>query len=186
MVTDMAHLNAAEVRDFLGCHKASVLLSYGVHMLAEPTLRAAKVDYRWNLHGGLSPWYRGCITHFWPSYLLEPQMTGCTIHELTAELDFGPVVQQSVADLVPGDGLHDLSCRAVKKAIDQLPALISAAGKNAISSVSHRTTGRLWRAADWRPEHLEVIYSLYQDQIVDRYLAGELVQSEPRLIVQRC
>jgi hypothetical protein len=31
---------------------------------------------RWNIHGGLSPWYRGAITHFWPSYMLEPQLTG--------------------------------------------------------------------------------------------------------------
>ena len=26
----------------------------------------------WNIHGGLLPWYRGCLTHFRPNYCTEP------------------------------------------------------------------------------------------------------------------
>lgn len=44
------------------------------------------------------------------------------------------------------------------------------------------TTGRIWTAAMWRPEHLTVIYEQYQDQIVDLCLDGEIVGKTPRLI----
>jgi len=64
-------LNGEKTCAFLREQAPSLLLSYGVHKLAEETLAQVSGD-RWNIHGGLSPWYRGCITHFWPSYLLEP------------------------------------------------------------------------------------------------------------------
>ena len=51
------------------------LISYGVHKIPANILKDLK-GYKWNVHGGLSPWYRGVITHFWPSYMLEPEYTG--------------------------------------------------------------------------------------------------------------
>src|SRR4029077_18859748 len=67
--TSLENLNSRLVWTFLQRLKPSLLLSYGIHKLTSDTL--ARVDgHWWNIHGGLSPWYRGAITHFWPSYLL--------------------------------------------------------------------------------------------------------------------
>jgi methionyl-tRNA formyltransferase len=138
---------------------------------------------RFNLHGGLSPWYRGVATHFWPSYLLEPQMTGTTLHEITARIDGGAVVHQSIAPLVRGDGLHDLACRAVLAAAAELPALIEVvAGGRELAAVAQKTTGRLWLAEHWRPEHLRLVYELYGNRIVDAQLDGRLGRHQPRLV----
>lgn len=174
-------LNGSTVRELLIREAPDLLLSYGCHILSDDTLACAP-GQRWNIHGGLSPWYKGSITHFWPSYLLEPQMTGMTVHELTKDLDAGAVVHQCVADLVRGDGLHDLACRAVLKLADELPALVSklAEGKP-MEKLAHKTSGRLWRSTDWRPEHLRVIYQQYGDRIVDCYLEGKLAQRQPVL-----
>jgi methionyl-tRNA formyltransferase len=140
---------------------------------------------KWNIHGGLSPWYRGGATHFWPSYMLEPQMTGMTVHELTQQLDAGDIVHQCTSDLVRGDGLHQLAARSVIKIAQELPELIEliAKGKN-IEKVPHKTAGKLWLGHDWRPEHLKLIYQVYDDKIVDLYLDGEFSQSEPDLVRQ--
>ena len=175
-------LNSGKVKAFLANIQARLLLSYGVHMLSPETLAASQAKYRWNLHGGLSPWYRGCITHFWPSYMLEPQMTGFTVHELTESLDHGPVIHQSGTKLVRGDGLHDLACRAVMCLGEQLPELIELTKGDDIRGVPHKTSGRLWLAKDWRPEHLQLIYEHYGNRIVDRCLDGEIVGREPELI----
>lgn len=178
-------LNGDRVREFLADNPSRVLLSYGVHMLERETLDAANVYYRWNIHGGLSPWYRGCITHFWPSYLLEPQMTGFTIHELTAELDHGPIIHQSGTRLVRGDGLHDLACRAVKELGRELPRLIAIAHmRDDLQGTPHKSAGKLWLARDWRPEHLRLIYEQYHNRIVDACLDGDISGREPELIRQ--
>lgn len=178
-------LNSNKVRNFLADNPSHLLLSYGVHRLEQETLNAAKVRYRWNIHGGLSPWYRGCITHFWPSYLLEPQMTGFTIHELTDELDQGPVIHQSGTRLVRGDGLHDLACRAVAILGEELPRLIELSlTQDALQGTPHSSSGKLWLARDWRAEHLRLIYEQYDNRIVDRCLDGDISGREPELIRQ--
>ncbi len=138
---------------------------------------------KWNIHGGLSPWYRGVTTHFWPSYQLEPQMTGMTVHETTDAIDGGAVIHQSAAKLHRGDGLHDLACRAVMALGEEMPRLVAALA-NLKPPKPQGTTGRIWRSADWRPEHLHLIYDLYDDRIVDRYLDGDFIQSEPKLFRQ--
>ena len=89
-------------------------MSYGCGILSDEILAAVQ-GQSWNIHGGLSPWYKGGVTLFWPSYMLQPQMTGMTIHELTSNLDAGDIIHQCTADLVRGDGIHDLACRAVEK-----------------------------------------------------------------------
>lgn len=174
-------LNGAGVRQAISRVGPDLLLSYGVHMLDSKTLAAARGE-RWNIHGGLSPWYRGVITHFWPSYFLEPQMTGMTVHDLSGDIDHGQVVHQTAAPLIRGDGLHELACRAVMALIEELPALVNRLSETeSLSKKSHKTTGRIWRASDWRAEHLHLIYDHYDDRIVDHALDGAFSGSAPKL-----
>lgn len=177
-------LNDQKVVDFVRSIQPDLILSYGVHILSDKVIHACH-GQAWNLHGGLSPWYRGNITHFWPSYFLEPQMTGMTVHDLTQELDAGDVVHQNAAELVKGDGLHDLACRAVSGIARELPTLISLLDKHGTpEKISHKTTGRIWTSKDWRPDHLRTIYQLYNDSIVDRVLDGSLQGKIPKLFRQ--
>jgi methionyl-tRNA formyltransferase len=158
-----------------------LMLTYGCHKLTDETLSCVEGE-KWNIHGGLSPWYKGTVTHFWPSYMLEPQMTGMTVHELTSKLDAGAMVHQCAADLIRGDGVHDLACRAVIKIAEELPRLISKFNSgDEFVKLEHRSQGKLWLGGDWRPEHLYLIYEVYGDQIVDRYLDGEFSHRAPLL-----
>ncbi len=174
-------LNGPRVWEFFDRIRPDLLLTYGVHRLTDETLSHAP-GLRWNIHGGLSPWYRGVATLFWPSYLLEPQMTGMTVHELTQALDGGDTIHQVAAELVPGDGIHELACRAVTRLGCELAALVERAHQSPPVASPQRTTGRIWRVHDWRAEHLHVIYDLYDNRIVDRYLANEFEKREPSLV----
>lgn len=174
-------LNSLETQNFIRKINPDILLSYGVHKLTDDTINSAP-NKKWNIHGGLSPWYRGCITHFWPSYFLQPQMTGMTVHNLTQDIDAGTVIHQTAAKLVPNDGLHDLSCRAVLSLGEEMADLIKVVTeKSNIVKYSHKTSGRIWTSKDWRPEHLKLIYSVYNDRIVDAYLDGEFKNIPPKL-----
>lgn len=177
-------LNSSKIRTLLTQIKPGLLLTYGCHMLNDETLNCVQGE-KWNCHGGLSPWYRGATTHFWPSYMLEPQMTGMTVHDLTSALDAGDVVHQCASDLIRGDSLHMLAARSVIKLGEELPRLIHLLSeKGQIIKKRHTTQGALWPAAKWRPEHLRVIYQLYSDKIVDAYLDGELINKQPTLYRQ--
>ncbi len=182
---DMANLNTPQTVTFINAQTPDLVLSYGVHKLAPETLGGIDCPLKWNIHGGLSPWYRGVTTHFWPSYFLEPRLTGMTVHELTQAIDGGDILHQSAAELVRGDGLHDLACRAVMALGNDMAGLLATVADGRLTA-PHRqaTTGRIWRSVDWRPEHLHLIYQHYGDHIVDLCLEGVLGQVAPRLIRQ--
>lgn len=160
-----------------------IVLSYGCHKLSAGLREAVGATF-WNTHGGLSPEYRGVTTHFWPSFLLEPQMTGMTLHETTDALDGGGIVHQTGGQLVAGDGLHDLAARTVRAYADELPGLLRRvlqAGE-VPAGRAQTSTGKLWLSSDWRPEHLRQIYDTWEDRIVDRVLDGTLEGRQPKLI----
>ena len=112
-----------KLRKILSKINCNFFISYGVHKIPENILKNLK-GYKWNIHGGLSPWYRGGATHFWPSYLLEPEYTGMTLHELTNDIDGGGIIHQNISSLNIKDGIHQNACRTVKSFSDSLPKLL--------------------------------------------------------------
>ena len=77
--------------------RPDVVLVFGTGILREPLLSA--FDGRIiNIHLGLSPYYRGAGTNFWPLVNREPEYVGATIHYLDAGIDTGPMLAHAQAD----------------------------------------------------------------------------------------
>lgn len=171
----LAELNGARVHDFLRQHPADVVISYGCHKLLPETMNILPHARFVNIHGGLSPYYRGVTTHFWPVYFLEPQMVGFTLHETTQNLDGGAILLQNSYQPVRGDTLHFIAARTTVAFAQLLAERLSQVQETQLPpGIKQRTTGRLFVSADWRPEHLRLIYDFYHDAIVDALLDGEI------------
>ena len=65
-----------------------------------------------NIHPSLLPKYRGLNTH---ARALEAgdREAGCTVHEVTAELDDGPILGQARVPVEPGDTPKTLAARVL-------------------------------------------------------------------------
>ena len=63
-----------------------------------------------NIHPSLLPKYKGLQTH---ARALDAGDTdhGCTVHEVTADLDDGPIVGQARLSIEPGDTPETLAAR---------------------------------------------------------------------------
>ncbi len=111
-------------------------------------------------------------------------MTGMTLHQVTPDLDGGRIVHQKGASLHRGDGLHLLAARTTRDFFDEvIPLMSSCVEKNCFpAGFPQKRTGKIWLKSDWRPEHRQLIYGLFNDNIVDEYLAGNLPNTEPTLI----
>ncbi|MEK4513064.1 methionyl-tRNA formyltransferase [Paenibacillus anaericanus] len=175
-------LNSSKVKDWVINTTPDVVISYGVHKLGNNILSLFP-KYSWNIHGGLSPWYRGNTTLFWPFYFMKPNWSGMTIHRLTEKLDGGSIVHHSVPELDYGDGIHDVACKAVKQVSLDLVAILQkiSLGEEIVETLQ-KSSGKLFTSADWEPHHLRVIYELFNNDIVDHYLDGKLGHSQPPLI----
>lgn len=142
------------------------LISYGCNKLDNNILDQVKL-FKVNVHGGLSPNYRGTITHFWPTFLLEPEFTGMTLHTLSEKIDGGDILWQTSVNINIEDGIHENACRCVKEFSDNFPNFLK---KNFSASgfpkgVPQIYSGRIWTNKMWHPITLKSIYEYYENRI---------------------
>lgn len=124
-----------------------------------------------NIHLGLSPWYRGSATLFWPSYNLEPWKTGVTFHRIDNNIDSGPILHQSVPKLKKNIGVIDLSILAIIKAQKDFSKILNALKKNKkFIYKKQKHTGKTYFSTSFRACHLKVIYELFNDKVVNYFL----------------
>ncbi|MDO8884010.1 phosphoribosylglycinamide formyltransferase [Pseudotabrizicola sp.] len=65
-----------------------------------------------NIHPSLLPKYPGLHTHQRALDAGDAQ-AGCSVHEVTAELDAGPILGQAVVPVLPGDTAETLAARVL-------------------------------------------------------------------------
>lgn len=169
---------AKEVQDF----DADIAFIFGANLILEPVLSVLP-ENKINMHLGLSPWYKGAATLFWPFYFLQPQFAGVTFHQIIENPDAGEIIHQCVPQLLKGQTIHEVGANCVIQSKNDITLLFNHWQKNKyFKGKIQKTSGRLWRSKyDFHPSHLRVVYDLYDDKIVDSYLSGELEQRSPNL-----
>ena len=176
-------LNSTTVVEYVKKIGPDVVFIFGCDLILGDVLRALPKESV-NLHLGLSPWYKGSATLFWPFYNMEPQFAGSTFHYIVEEADAGEVIHQSVPDLDKKDGIHDVAAKAVLKAAEEAVKLLKIRRETGSfgQSVAQKTIGRLYLTNQFRPEHLRAIYDLFDNKLVEQYLSGNLTKRKPKLI----
>ena len=179
------NLNSKETINFVREFDPQLVIIFGVNIIKDPLLGILPKD-KINLHLGLSPWFRGSATLFWPFYFMQPQYAGVTFHQIVPEADAGDIVHQSAPKLENGDGIHDVSAKAVVKARTDLSKLIDIYIRDRHWSMSSQnSSGRLFLSKDFKPHHLRVIYDQFDNNIVDLYLNRGIIDNLPKLICQK-
>jgi phosphoribosylglycinamide formyltransferase 1 len=76
-----------------------------------------------NIHPSLLPKYRGLNTH---ARAIEAgdREAGCTVHEVTANLDDGPILGQACVPILPGDTPESLAARVLGQEHRLYPAVL--------------------------------------------------------------
>ncbi len=76
-----------------------------------------------NIHPSLLPRYKGLHTH---ARALEAgdKVHGCTVHEVTAALDDGPILGQATVPVMPGDTADNLAARVLVQEHRLYPAVL--------------------------------------------------------------
>ena len=113
IITYVHSINTEAGVDTIRKIQPDVILVYGTEVISDKILRLARMGVL-NMHTGISPYYRGAGSAFWPLYNGEIDMLGATIHQCTSEIDGGLIYEAAQADLQADDGLFAVFARCVK------------------------------------------------------------------------
>lgn len=94
--------------------KADYLLTYGCSIIKNPILKHFKQNSI-NIHLGLSPYYLGSATNFWPFVNDELQFVGVTFMKLEDGIDDGPIIHQIRPKYKIDDNVHKVGNKLIKQ-----------------------------------------------------------------------
>lgn len=161
--------NAPETLNFVTDLAPDVVVLFGSCIIKDPLLGqyAGRVI---NLHLGLSPYYRGSATNFWPLVDGLPECVGVTVHHAIFKVDGGAVLAQARPDAALGDGPHDLGCKSIIAGADLLTDVLARAAGGLPPGRIQRHGGKLCRRADFAPDALHRLQRNVAEGMIDRYV----------------
>ena len=174
--------DAAEVAR-MAALRPDVVFVFGSGILREPLLSTfgARII---NIHLGLSPYYRGAGTNFWPLVNREPEYVGATIHYLDAGIDTGAILAHARPAIASGDGPHDLGNKTIVAAADALLDAAAAHVAGAARAVPQWGAGRLYQRKDFNADAVRRLYRNFETGMIDDYLAARSSRDAALRLIQ--
>ena len=100
-----------------------VVCLFGTSILNENWLKLFP-DKIINLHLGLSPFYRGSATLFWPFVNKELEFLGTTIHITAKKVDGGKILHRVLPNFIVNDDYYNITLRLIRDSIDIFPQIV--------------------------------------------------------------
>jgi folate-dependent phosphoribosylglycinamide formyltransferase PurN len=146
-----------------------VVLVFGTGLLKAPLIESFPGRIV-NIHLGLSPYYRGAGTNFWPLVNGEPEYCGATVHYLDGGVDSGPIIAHVRPELRADDGPHDIGNRIIVGAAAVMAEAALALGRGPVRGVEQTGDGRVYRRADFSAAAVARLYENFAAGMIASYL----------------
>ena len=156
----------SKLYSILSINRPDVIITYGCPFLEERIYKLAK-KYHLNIHGGLSPWYKGAITNFWPTFLLKPANTGFTLHEISMNIDSGNIFFQTNIKPKINHGIIENNIYALIKFCRIIPNKLERMiySNKKYKGIKQKSNGKIWTKNDFSDYLLNIVYKFYNDRI---------------------
>ena len=126
-----------------------------------------------NVHLGLSPYYRGSGTNYFPFVNNEPEFCGATYMYLDEGIDTGEIIHQIRPYILSTDSFHQLSNRFLIKVFETY-TLIAENYFNLrnvqFSSPCSNGTRKFCKRKDFTAMSVELLYNNFSSGMIQRYL----------------
>ncbi|GMU36807.1 MAG: formyl transferase [Phycisphaerae bacterium] len=165
-------LNSADTLQFLQEAGAGALLVYGTNLIKPPLLDAFAGRII-NLHLGLSPYYRGTATNFYPLLNDEPEYVGATVHLIDAGIDSGPILHHARPVIAAEDGPHMIGCKAILAGVEKMILAARELSEGRLAPVPQWAVPnpRLYLRRDFHPRQVVRLHEMLADGLIPRYVA---------------
>ncbi len=165
------HINSKDTIKFISQIDFDIAITFGVSILNSETINALN-DKILGIHLGLSPYYRGSGTNFFPFVNNELEAVGYTLMHLDKGVDTGQIVHQGRAPIVLGDSIHTIGNRNIRLLFVEIIKLIESKFDFSISkSQNLMDSNRYYRKKDFTEQSLRSALENLNNGLVERYLS---------------
>jgi len=164
-VTEVPHINHPDVVKLAEELKPDLIAVFGTSLIRGELLQKGRLGMV-NLHGGLSPEYRGADCTFWALYNGEPEKIGCTLHYIDAGIDTGRLIAHVCPEIFPSDTELTLFWRSVRDSADVYAALMQRLAQGEEPGVPQHGRGHLYQVRQRGLRHEMRVNRLLRDGLL--------------------
>jgi methionyl-tRNA formyltransferase len=151
-----------------------LLIAYGCSIIKEPLLSAFKGCFL-NVHLGLSPYYRGAGTNYWPLVNNEPEYVGATFMHIDAGIDTGEIIHQTRAKIIWGDMPVQIGNRLIgKMSRVYRDIIVNFDDLKKMSQLKRAVSKKVYKIKDYSEESVAVLYENFQNGLVEKYIVEKI------------
>lgn len=161
LVRRCAYINHPDVVRWLDELQPDLVCVFGTSLIRGELLKGGRLGIV-NLHGGLSPEYRGADCTFWALHNGEPEKVGCTLHYINAGIDTGKLIAHVCPEVKPGDDELTLFWRAVQDSAAAYAEFVRRLAAGERFGVPQPGKGRLYQVRDRGLGHERHLRSLME------------------------
>lgn len=147
LVIEVPHINHPDVVALADKLRPDVIAVFGTSLIKGELLEKGRLGII-NLHGGLSPHYRGADCTFWALHNGEPDQVGCTLHFIDTGIDTGNLIAYVSPEVKEGDDELTLFWRAVRDSAEVYAELFDRLERGEQFGQDQAEKGRLYQVKD--------------------------------------
>ena len=163
-------INSSDTLAWLQALNPDFVLLYGSSIIKLPMLNYY-CGRMINIHLGLSPYYRGSGTNFWPLVSREPECIGATIHLATQCVDAGAILAQVRPAAEISDRAHELGTKTIIAVLDLLLDALSLYASGQLRPQPQQLgLGRTFRQKDFNAGSVQTMWQHFDTKMMAEYL----------------
>jgi methionyl-tRNA formyltransferase len=135
-------INDAALVALIREHRPDAIAIMGTALVKQGVIESA--PFVINMHTGLSPYYRGGLTNFWPIVEDDPGYFGVTIHRISLGIDSGDIIYTARPRILVDDNYPRVNCRCIKIGTSLMIQALEHVRAGDVKSVPQWVRGKLF------------------------------------------
>ena len=161
-----------------------LLVAYGCSIIKEPLLSAFEGRFL-NVHLGLSPYYRGAGTNYWPLVNEEPEYVGATFMYIDPGIDTGEVIHQIRAKVAWGDTSVQIGNRLIVEMSRVYQAIIiNFDHLEKMPQLPKPAAEKVYKRKDYSEDSVKRLYDNFRNGMLQKYLSEEINRCKNAPIIE--
>ena len=154
--------------------RPDLIVCYGCSIIKENLIEIFKNKIL-NLHLGLSPFYRGTGTNFWPLVNNEPEYVGATFMYLDKGIDTGNIIYQIRSRVFDYDSPAQIGNRLICDASFAFIGIISSFNNIELKvrpkSIKNK---KYYKKSDYSDDSVKILYENFKNGMIKNYLNDKI------------
>ncbi len=154
--------NSTETVNWVKENSYDLSIDYGSGIIEKSLLEAINCLVV-NIHGGISPYFKGSSTLLYALMMSQPELVGMTVHKIDEGIDSGDIYRHILPKLEENMSPTEIFAACQKKLIEEINPIINNIINKKYISQKQSSYGKTFMERDFRIENLENLYESYKN-----------------------